>query len=80
MLSDLKHTQEVPTKIFRDNKSTITLTKNSNLHGSSKHIESKFHYIHELIKNKDINYAWVLFLLKSMGMIKFEEFGLRNAI
>lgn len=45
MLFDLKHTQEVPTKTFYDNKSTITLTNKLIFHGRNKHVDIKFHYI-----------------------------------
>lgn len=60
MLFDLNHAWEVPTKIFCDDKSTITLPKNPVFHGRNKYIDIKFYYIHDLVE--DINYAWVLLL------------------
>ena len=52
MLSELKYEQKGPIKILCDNKSTITLTKNSMFHGRSEHISIKFPYIRELVKNQ----------------------------
>lgn len=54
ILSELQHQQNGPTKIFCDNKSIITLTKNTVFHGRSKHINIKHHYIRDLIKDKEI--------------------------
>ncbi|XP_026377667.1 uncharacterized protein LOC113271960 [Papaver somniferum] len=54
MLKSLFQEQKTPTKIVCDNKSTISLTKNHVLHGRSKHIDIKFHYIIELFSNKEI--------------------------
>lgn len=36
-------------------KSTITPSKNPVLHGKSKHIDSKFPYFHDFMKNREIN-------------------------
>ena len=54
MLSELKYEQKDPIKILCDNKSAIALTKNPMFHGRSKHINIKFHYIRELVKNQEI--------------------------
>ena len=57
MLFNLKHIQEVPTKICCANKSPIILTKNpvfSLKKKKKKHINIKFVYIQELVKNKKI--------------------------
>jgi hypothetical protein len=37
-------------KIFRDNSSTIKLSKNPILHGRTKHIDVKFHFLRDLVK------------------------------
>ncbi|XP_026429096.1 zinc finger MYM-type protein 1-like [Papaver somniferum] len=42
-----------------DNKPTISLTKNLVLHGRSKHIDIKYHYIRELVSNKEIDVEFV---------------------
>ncbi|XP_026417087.1 uncharacterized protein LOC113312558 [Papaver somniferum] len=54
MLKSLFQEQTTPTTIVCDNKSTISLTKNLVLHGRSKHIDIKYHYIRELFSNKEI--------------------------
>ena len=54
MLCDLKHQQGTPTVIYCDNKSTISLTKNPVFHGRSKHIDIKFHFIRDLVKDNEI--------------------------
>nr|XP_027067560.1 uncharacterized protein LOC113693186 [Coffea arabica] len=43
-----------PTKIYCDSKSTIELSKNPVLHGRSKHINIKYHFIRELVRKRDI--------------------------
>lgn len=47
--------QEEPTKIFVDNKSTIALAKNPVFHDWSKHIDIRYHYIRECIARKDVH-------------------------
>jgi hypothetical protein len=42
-------TKEVPVKLLMDNMSAITLSKNLVHHDQSKHIDTKFHFIHECI-------------------------------
>ena len=37
-------------KIFCDNSLTIKLSKNPVLHGSTKHIDIKFHFLRDLVK------------------------------
>lgn len=55
MLSELHHQQDMLTKIFfYDNKSVIALTKNPVFHDCSKNINIKYHYIRELVKDKEI--------------------------
>lgn len=55
MLEFLQHTQKGPTKILCDNKSAIELTKNPVFHDRSKHIDIKYHFIREIVQNKEIN-------------------------
>ena len=45
LLEDLKIVIEKPLKLLIDNKSTINLAKNPVLHGRSKHIETKYHFL-----------------------------------
>ncbi|TXG52111.1 hypothetical protein EZV62_021280 [Acer yangbiense] len=44
--------------IYCDNKSTISLTKNPVFHGRSKHIDIKFHFIQDLVKDNEIVIAY----------------------
>jgi hypothetical protein len=50
----MSHTENDPTPIFCDNTSAIALSKNHVFHKKSKHIDTWFHFIHELVNNGDI--------------------------
>ena len=54
ILEEMGQVQEGPTKLFCDNKSAICLSKNPMFHSKSKHIKIKFHFIRELIKDKEV--------------------------
>ncbi|CAL9006506.1 unnamed protein product, partial [Prunus brigantina] len=54
ILKEMGQVQEGPTKLFCDNKSAICLSKNPMFHSKSKHIKIKFHFIRELIKDKEV--------------------------
>ena len=54
VLRDLCHEQEKGTTIYCDNSSTIALSKNSVFHKRTKHIDTKFHFICELVNNGEI--------------------------
>ena len=45
--------------IYEDNQSTICLSKNPQFHGRSKHIATRYHYIHDQVKDGvvDIRYC-----------------------
>ncbi|XP_031265470.1 secreted RxLR effector protein 161-like [Pistacia vera] len=45
ILAELHQKQEGATTIFRDNKATISMTKNPIFHGRTKHIDIRFHFI-----------------------------------
>lgn len=47
ILKELHFKQEGPTIIYCDNNSAIKLSKNHVLHGRSKHIDVKYHYLRE---------------------------------
>ena len=51
ILSEIGFEQEEGTVMFCDNSSTIKLSKNSVLHGRSKHIHVRFHYLRELVND-----------------------------
>eukprot|EP00253_Pinus_taeda_P012705 PITA_12705 len=54
MLRSLGQEQEKATVIFCDNSSAIALSKNSVFHKRTKHIDTRFHYIRELVSNGEI--------------------------
>eukprot|EP00253_Pinus_taeda_P006858 PITA_06858 len=54
MLRSLCQEQEKGTVIFCDNSSAIALSKNYVFHKRTKHIDTKFHYIGELVNNGEI--------------------------
>ena len=53
-LGVLQHKQVDPAKIYCDSKSAIELSKNLVLHGCSKHIDIKYHFIRELVREREI--------------------------
>ena len=55
MLKDMGHTAKDPTSIFYDNNSTIQLFKHNVFHRKSKHIDTRYHFIHELVNEKQIS-------------------------
>jgi hypothetical protein len=54
ILKDLLQEQQEPTTIFCDNNSTIMLSKNHVFHKKTKHIDTRYHFIRELVNNKEI--------------------------
>eukprot|EP00253_Pinus_taeda_P018048 PITA_18048 len=54
MLRSLGQEHAKATTIFCDNSSAIALSKNSMFHKRTKHIDTKFHYIRELVNNGEI--------------------------
>jgi hypothetical protein len=54
LLMDFGYTPKEPISIFCDNNSAISLSKNNVFHHKRKHINTRFHFIHELVKNGDI--------------------------
>jgi len=52
MLKYLMHDQKEPTTIFCDNISAIALSKNHVFHNRTKHIDTKYRFIRELVNNK----------------------------
>ena len=54
-LSELQHEQNESTPIFCDNNSAIALSRNHVFHKRSKHIDTRYHFIQELINNNEIS-------------------------
>ncbi|XP_076888393.1 glyoxysomal processing protease, glyoxysomal-like [Bidens hawaiensis] len=70
--------QQEPTVIHCDNKSTIHLSKNPVLHSRSKHIELMYHFIREMVINKQVQLEYCSthsqladVLIKGLSMEKF---------
>lgn len=55
ILEKLGHVQEKCTTVLCDNSSTIKLSKNPVLHGRSKHIDIRFHFLRDLVKDGVVN-------------------------
>jgi len=51
MLENLDHTSAGAMIIYCDNSSTIKLSKNPVMHGRSKHIDVRFHFLHDLTRD-----------------------------
>ena len=54
VLKDVSQNHQEPTTIFCDNNSAITLSKNHVFHKRTKHIDTRFHFIRDLVNNKEI--------------------------
>jgi hypothetical protein len=52
VLNELLHNQNDATQIICDNKSSIALSKNHVFHKQSKHIDTRYHFIQELVIGK----------------------------
>ena len=51
LLSDIEAPSDIPTVINEDNQRTIAIAKNPVSHNRTKHIDIKFHYVCEAIKD-----------------------------
>jgi hypothetical protein len=54
VLNELLHNQNDATQIVCDNKSAIALSRNHVFHKQSKHIDTRYHFIRELVTGKEI--------------------------
>jgi Reverse transcriptase (RNA-dependent DNA polymerase)/gag-polypeptide of LTR copia-type/Integrase core domain/GAG-pre-integrase domain/Domain of unknown function (DUF4219)/Zinc knuckle len=59
VLEDVGNMQEGAVVLKCDNKSTIAMCKNPVLHGRSKHIDIKLHFIRELVASRSIEVDYV---------------------
>ena len=58
LLKDISNIQKEPTPIYYDNNSAISLSKNHVFHKKSKHIDTHFHFIRELVNDGDITLSF----------------------
>ncbi|KAL8089642.1 hypothetical protein AgCh_039213 [Apium graveolens] len=85
LLQEITGQSTRPVILHVDNKSAIELMKNPVLHGRSKHIDVRFHFIRECIERGELEVEFVStdkqradILTKALGKIKFE--GLRKLV
>lgn len=81
ILKDLQLEQEEPTRIYCDNMSAISLSRNSVFHNRTKHIELRFHKIREWVSKGEICLRFINtydqpadVLTKSVSKEKFDNF------
>ena len=55
VLDELLHEQKEATQIYCDNTSAIALSKNHVFHKQRKHIDTRYHYIQELMNDEVIS-------------------------
>ena len=65
ILEKIGHKQEGSTTIMSDNSSAIKLSKNPIMHGKSKYIDMRFHFLRDVVKD---------------GVIKLEFCGTKDQI
>ena len=58
ILEKLGHTQRNSTTVYCDNSSAIKLAKNPVMHGRSKHIDVRFHFLRELTKDGTVQLVY----------------------
>ena len=82
ILKELHFKEERPTQIYCDNSSAIKLSKNPVLHGRSKHIDVKYHFLRDLMNDGVINLIYYRnedqitdILTKSLKFPTFQKFG-----
>ena len=59
LLRDLGFPQTKPIPIYEDNQGCISLIKNATDHARTKHIDIKYHFIHEQVENKEVKFMWL---------------------
>lgn len=55
ILENLSFKQKDPTIIYCDNSSTISVSKDPILHGRTKHIRLRFHFLRELVREEEVS-------------------------
>ena len=85
LLGEMLNKEAVLPKLLVDNKSAISLAKNPVFHDRSKHIEIRYHFIHEYVEQGRIYINYVRTsdqladsLTKALGRLIFQE--LKNRI
>jgi bifunctional DNase/RNase len=58
-LTDIQVEYDEPIPIYCDNTSTINISKNPMMHSKTKHIPIKYHFLQELVAEKNIRVEYV---------------------
>ena len=58
MLKEMEIEVSRPIALFIDNKSAISIARNPILHGRSKHIEAKFHFLREQVNKGSLQIVY----------------------
>lgn len=87
LIADLMGRDVQKFKLLVDNKSAIELSKNPVFHERSKHIDTRFHYIRECVRNGQVEIEHVRtdnqladILTKALSRIRFVELRQRLGI
>jgi hypothetical protein len=87
LLGDLKGKEAATMKLKMDSMSTLAPNKNLVFHERSKHIDIRYHFIHECVENGSISAKFVStknqladILTKALGRVRFHELNARIGI
>lgn len=58
LLKEMCYAQNNPTVIYCDNSSAIKLSKNPVMHGRSKHIDVRFHFLCDLARDRIVELSY----------------------
>lgn len=79
IIYELGYSLSQPSIIYTDNQSCIGLSENPKFHDRSKHIDLRYHFLREKVKNKIIQleytptqYMWADILTKSLPKVKHQ--------
>eukprot|EP00794_Sanderia_malayensis_P011707 gene11707-biopygen9383 len=80
LLGSLDINQDQATQLYEDNQGAIALSRNPNSHSRTKHIEIKYHYVRNVVDNKEIQLIYCPtekmiadIMTKPLPRPKFEE-------
>ena len=59
LLASMKIEIKDPTVIYCDNTSAINISKNPMMHTKTKHISIKYHFLRELVQDKEVRLEYV---------------------
>ena len=59
MLNEMKYNVVLPIIVYCDNQSAIRMIENDVDHSRSKHIDIKYNFIKETVKNEIVKFEWV---------------------